>query len=58
MNYDMSSYESIDSLTSSMEGNINRMCVTKDMKELDDMFEWLMLRARKLYIQRRKELGK
>ena len=58
MNYDMSSYESIDSLTRSMEGNINRMCVTKDMKELDDMFEWLMLRSRKLYIQRRKELGK
>lgn len=58
MNYDMSIYEPIDSLTKAMEGNVNRMCVTKNIVELDDQFEWLMLRARKLYLQRRKEILK
>ena len=58
MNYDMNIFESIDSLSDSMRGNINRMCVTKDIRELDDMFEWLMLRARKLYLQRREEILK
>lgn len=58
MNYDMNIFESIDSLSDSMRGNINRMCVTKDIRELDDMFEWLMLRARKLYLQRREEFLK
>ena len=58
MNYDMNIFESIDSLSDSMRGNINRMCVTKDIRELDDMFEWLMLHARKLYLQRREEFLK
>ncbi|MBO4541636.1 MAG: hypothetical protein J5725_00490 [Bacteroidales bacterium] len=32
-----------------LEGNINRMCVTDDMKELCKMFEYARLRIERIY---------
>lgn len=42
-----------------LEGNINRMCVTKDIKELCNMIEYARLRIERIY-QHNKErlLGK
>ena len=40
-----------------LQGNINRMIVTKDLKELTSMYEWAEQRLQTIYRERVKELG-
>ena len=39
-----------------LEGNINRMMVTKDLKELTRMYEFAEMRLQKIHKERIKEL--
>ena len=39
-----------------LQGNINRMMVTKDSKELMSMYEWAERRLQTIYRERVKEL--
>lgn len=33
----------------SLEGNINRMCVTDEVRELSDMSDWAHMRIQQIY---------
>lgn len=39
-----------------LQGNINRMMVTKDLKELTNMYEWAERRLQTIHKERVKEL--
>lgn len=39
-----------------LQGNINRMMVTKDFKELSSMYQWAERRLQTIYRERVKEL--
>ena len=39
-----------------LQGNINRMMVTKDPKEFMNMYEWAERRLQTIHIERAKEL--
>lgn len=40
-----------------LQGNINRMMVTKDFEELSSMYQWVERRLQIIYRERVKELG-
>ncbi len=39
-----------------LQGNINRMCVTKDMAELKEMKEWAIKRINNIFYKRIKDI--
>ena len=39
-----------------LKGNINRMLLTKDIKELNEQFQWVVHRTVKIYAMKHKEL--
>ena len=42
----------------SLQGNINRMCITTDEKELQEMRKWAKLRIDKIFDYRQEQIRK
>ena len=52
----MNERQGIDSLTDMLKGNINRMCVTDELTELENMYDYARYRLEKLFSIRYMEL--
>jgi|LGOV01.1.fsa_nt_gb acyl-coenzyme A synthetase/AMP-(fatty) acid ligase len=49
-------YDDNDNLKKMINGNMNRMCITDDLKELYQMRNWIMKRADKMVKINRKRI--
>lgn len=54
----MDEWNEVDETVRMLRGNINRMCLTDDMKELECMYKWANDRLKMLYLLNKERLEK